>query len=286
MNQETLRNYSLNRFATSSMLKSKTLALDPRNSSTVYAGAAGGGVQLSRNFLCFIASDQWGGVFVLHRISFAGVAIILFAVCLRVNKLRRAIQLSQASLRGLRITIRRRMKASGFLASFPTTGPLQPCENYEPLTTSEKFKIASQDAFDRGTVALAALFGGDGQLTNSNRSFGQGAAGFGQVFRRVIWRLADRRLHDRGSLPHSSPPGSALLSTQHWKRMVQARLRHGADLLDPSRFGRNAVQLFGSTRKLNRGSNFERLLRGQPNSFQRRVRASVCNSASTWLPIS
>jgi len=31
-------------------------------------------------------------------------------------------------------------------------------------------------------VALAVVFGGYGQLTNSNRSFGQGAAGFGRYF--------------------------------------------------------------------------------------------------------
>jgi hypothetical protein len=54
--------------------------------------------------------------------------------------------------------------------------------NYEPLTVGQKFKIASQDAFDRGTVALALLFGGEAQLTNANRSFGQGAAGFGRYF--------------------------------------------------------------------------------------------------------
>ena len=54
--------------------------------------------------------------------------------------------------------------------------------NYEPLAVREKFKLASEDAFDRGTVALAALFGGQGQLSNSNRSFGQGAAGFGRYF--------------------------------------------------------------------------------------------------------
>ena len=52
--------------------------------------------------------------------------------------------------------------------------------NYEPLTVSEKFKLASEDSFDRGTVALAALFGGEAQLTNANRAFGQGAAGFGR----------------------------------------------------------------------------------------------------------
>ena len=31
-------------------------------------------------------------------------------------------------------------------------------------------------------VVLAALFGGEGQLTNGNRSFGQGAAGFGKYW--------------------------------------------------------------------------------------------------------
>jgi hypothetical protein len=54
--------------------------------------------------------------------------------------------------------------------------------NYQPLTTGAKFKIASEDAFDRGTVGLAVLFGAEGQLTNANRSFGQGGAGYGRYF--------------------------------------------------------------------------------------------------------
>jgi hypothetical protein len=53
-------------------------------------------------------------------------------------------------------------------------------DNYEPLTSGEKFKIASEDAFDRGTGALAVIFGAEAQLTNANRSFGQGGAGFGR----------------------------------------------------------------------------------------------------------
>ena len=67
----------------------------------------------------------------------------------------------------------------GIIPNYRTSPSLQ---NYAPLTTREKFKIASQDSFDRGTVALALLFGGEGQLTNANRSFGQGAAGFGRYF--------------------------------------------------------------------------------------------------------
>lgn len=52
-------------------------------------------------------------------------------------------------------------------------------KNYEPLTPAGKFKIASEDAFDRGTVVLAGIFGAEALATNANRSFGHGSAGFG-----------------------------------------------------------------------------------------------------------
>ena len=55
-------------------------------------------------------------------------------------------------------------------------------KDYVPLTTREKFKIASDDALDRGTVVMAAAFGGLGQLTNANRPFGQGVAGYSRYF--------------------------------------------------------------------------------------------------------
>lgn len=57
-----------------------------------------------------------------------------------------------------------------------------PClsAHYAPISSREKFNIARQDAFDRGTVVLAAAFAGEAQLTNSNRSFGQGVGGYGK----------------------------------------------------------------------------------------------------------
>jgi hypothetical protein len=54
--------------------------------------------------------------------------------------------------------------------------------DYQPLTVRQKFDVAARDSWDRGTVVLAALFGAENQLTNSNRTFGQGAAGFGRYF--------------------------------------------------------------------------------------------------------
>jgi hypothetical protein len=67
----------------------------------------------------------------------------------------------------------------GIIPNYRTSSSLA---NYEPLTRAGKFKVASEDAFDRGTFILAGLFAGEAQLTNDNRAFGQGAAGFGQYY--------------------------------------------------------------------------------------------------------
>jgi hypothetical protein len=67
----------------------------------------------------------------------------------------------------------------GIIPNYRTSPSLH---NYKPLTAGEKFKIASQDALDRGNFVLAALVGGESQLTDGNRSFGQGAAGFGKYW--------------------------------------------------------------------------------------------------------
>jgi hypothetical protein len=53
---------------------------------------------------------------------------------------------------------------------------------YIPLTAKQKFKLANDDALDRGTFLLAAAFAGEGQLTNANRSFGQGVEGYAHYF--------------------------------------------------------------------------------------------------------
>jgi hypothetical protein len=67
----------------------------------------------------------------------------------------------------------------GIIPNYRTSRSLT---EYKPISPAEKFKIATQDSFDRGTVLLAAIFAGEGQLTNSNPSFGQGAAGYGRYF--------------------------------------------------------------------------------------------------------
>jgi hypothetical protein len=61
------------------------------------------------------------------------------------------------------------------IPNYRTSPSLHP---YEPLTAKEKFKIATEDSFDRGTVALAVLFASEAQLTNATPAFGQGVTGY------------------------------------------------------------------------------------------------------------
>jgi len=65
--------------------------------------------------------------------------------------------------------------------------------HYEPLSTRAKFKLASEDAFDRGTFLLAAAFAGEKQLTNANPSFGQGLKGYAHylVTSYADWAIGD-----------------------------------------------------------------------------------------------
>ena len=51
---------------------------------------------------------------------------------------------------------------------------------YTPITTKQKFTIASKDSFDYPLVLLAGAIAGLGQLTNQNPSFGQGMEGYGK----------------------------------------------------------------------------------------------------------
>jgi hypothetical protein len=108
---------------------------------------------------------------VSNRILFLSVGIAIISFSLSAQQPAPADPTQPAATESKRLF--------GIIPNYRTSASLQ---NYEPLTSKEKFKIASQDSFDRGTVVLAALFAGEGQLGNSNRSFGQGALGYGRYF--------------------------------------------------------------------------------------------------------
>jgi len=145
----------------------------------------------------------------------------------------------------------------GIIPNYRTFPSLQ---NYKPLSSGDKFKIGSEDSLDRGTFALAAIFGGLGQLTDGNKSFGQGAAGFGRYFGASLWGSADRQLHDGVYLSIHSPPGSSILPAWDGKWPLRVCLRHFTDFLDSSRLRRHSIQLLRMAWKLHRSSDIECLL--------------------------
>jgi len=51
-----------------------------------------------------------------------------------------------------------------------------------PLAVRDKFWLATQDSFDYSSFILAGALAGTAQARNSNREFGQGAAGFGRYY--------------------------------------------------------------------------------------------------------
>jgi len=113
-----------------------------------------------------------------HRIS---VASVLFALSALVAPCQQVVPANPSQSSSSQVSEDGNQQSGeskrilGLIPNYRTSPSLQ---DYQPLSNGQKFKMASEDAFDRGTVALGVLFGADGQITNSNRSFGHGAAGF------------------------------------------------------------------------------------------------------------
>jgi len=53
---------------------------------------------------------------------------------------------------------------------------------YMPITAGEKFKIATQDSFDRGILMVSLGLAGKGEMFHSTPQFGQGVAGYAKYF--------------------------------------------------------------------------------------------------------
>jgi hypothetical protein len=138
---------------------------------------------------------------VLQKISYVSAALVVFAF---------AAPCQQALLPGDRI--QRDTPASsantavepeskrifGIVPNYRTPPSI---DDFEPLTAREKFRTASEDALNAGTFALSALFAGEGQLTNADRSFGQGAAGYGRYFGMAFGDFAIGNFMTEGVFP-------------------------------------------------------------------------------------
>jgi hypothetical protein len=136
------------------------------------------------------------------------------------------------------------------IPNYRTSPSLHP---YEPLTDDEKFKIATEDSFDRGTAALAVLFAGEAQLTNATPEFGQGVKGYARY-------LGTSYADDDGSrLSCRVSSGPTLFPARGGERPVPPRKRGWPDLLDSHGLGSRAVQFFGDHRQFDRRGDFDGL---------------------------
>ena len=123
---------------------------------------------------CSLAHSLMGGTWYLpclHPHMFSRSSVWLLALFALTSKL----ALGQTPSPTPAATQSEDKRIFWIIPNYRTSPSLHP---YTPLTSQEKFKIATEDSFDRGTVALAVLFAGESQLTNSTPAFGQGVQGY------------------------------------------------------------------------------------------------------------
>lgn len=98
-------------------------------------------------------------------------------------------------------------------------------EPSEALTAKEKFTIAKQDSFDRGTFALSAFFAAESQATDSSRSFGQGVEGYAHYWATAYADFAIGNTLTEGVFPtllHQDPRYFRRGSGSGWSRLKYA----------------------------------------------------------------
>ena len=78
----------------------------------------------------------------------------------------------------------------GIIPNYRTSPTLK---DYVPLTPHEKWTIAADDSLDRGSFMLAALFGAQGLIFDSNPSFGHGLKGYARYYAASLsdWVVGD-----------------------------------------------------------------------------------------------
>ncbi len=98
-------------------------------------------------------------------------------------------------------------------------------KEYKPVTPKEKFRIAKQDTFDRGTFALAAAFAGEGLLERSQPSYGEGVEGYAHYWATSYANFAIGNYMTEGIFPvllHQDPRYFRRGSGSGWTRLGSA----------------------------------------------------------------
>lgn len=96
---------------------------------------------------------------------------------------------------------------------------------YTLLSPKDKFRIAKQDTFDRGTVALAAVFAAENQFSRSQPSFGNGVGAYAHYWATNYADFAIGNFMTEGVFPtllHQDPRYFRRGSGSAWSRLESA----------------------------------------------------------------
>ncbi len=96
---------------------------------------------------------------------------------------------------------------------------------YKPISPKEKFRIAAMDTFDRGTIALAAAFAGEGQISNATPAYGQGVKGYAAYLGAAYADFAIGNYMTEGIFPtilHQDPRYFRRGTGSGWSRLAYA----------------------------------------------------------------
>ncbi len=143
-----------------------------------------------------------------------------------------------------------RPESKHLLGIIPNNRTSPSLKTYQPITSNQKFRLAADDAFDRGNFALAALFAGESQLTGSNSSFGQGAKGYAKYFATSFADLAIGDFMTEAIFPtvlHQDPRYFRRGSGSGWSRLGYAASQIFVTHEDSGRTGFNFSEILGNS---------------------------------------
>lgn len=107
----------------------------------------------------------------------------------------------------------------GVLPNYRTANPL---DVYQPLTTRQKFSIATKDSFDWPNFLVSGAFAGLYQLQNENPSFGQGLKGYAHRYWTAYIDQSMGNLMTEAVMPtllHEDPRYFRKVSGPKWHRL-------------------------------------------------------------------
>jgi hypothetical protein len=158
----------------------------------------------------------------------------------------------------------------GVLPNYRTADSSLP---YQRISPKQKMLIAAKDSFDWTLSLVAAGYGGLGQITDQNPSFGQGAKGYANRFARAYADQVIGNVLTEGAVPillHEDPRYFRLGQGSFWHRVGYASSRVLVTRIDSGDTRFNYSEVLGNSLAVgisnayypgsrNLGANFEKL---------------------------